>query len=146
MTFPRLGLALAAVLATTAAFAQEGGSQTGEQKAQVTGELQSISMTPPPQLELLAPDGARWIIDLGEPERMERAGLDAETAQPGVAVHVLGLPRRGWREPDGGPARHHRRHGLRSPTRRGRAEDLRVRPWKDAPQTMRMTSFSTASM
>ncbi|EGJ22966.1 hypothetical protein RSWS8N_12790 [Cereibacter sphaeroides WS8N] len=91
MTFPRLGLALAAVLATTAAFAQEGGSQTGEQKAQVTGELQSISMAPPPQLELLAPDGARWIIDLGEPERMERAGLDAEAAQPGVAVHVLGI-------------------------------------------------------
>ncbi|MEA5162915.1 hypothetical protein U5903_19200 [Cereibacter johrii] len=91
MTFPRLGLALAAALATTAAFAQKGEPPAGEQKAQVTGELQSISMTPPPQLELLAPDGARWIIDLGEPERMERAGLDAGAAQPGVAVHVLGL-------------------------------------------------------
>lgn len=93
MTFPRLGLglALAATLAATAAFAHHGWDWAEEQQSQVTGELQSVSMNPPhPSIEILAPDGALWQIELGNPGRTERAGFTADSAPLGAAVHVLG--------------------------------------------------------
>ncbi|MCE6952468.1 hypothetical protein LAZ40_13770 [Cereibacter sphaeroides] len=91
MSISRLGIALAAGLSATAAFAHHGWNWAEDQLSQVTGELQSVSMAPPhPELELIAPDGARWTVELGNPGRTERAGFTADTAQPGVAVHVLG--------------------------------------------------------
>ncbi|MGP3696836.1 DUF6152 family protein [Rhodobacter sp. NSM] len=91
MTSFRIGLALAATLAATAAFAHHGWNWAEDQQSQVTGELQAVSMNPPhPELELLAPDDARWTIELGNPSRTERAGFTADSAEPGVAVHVLG--------------------------------------------------------
>ncbi|AXQ94742.1 DUF6152 family protein [Cereibacter azotoformans] len=92
MILPRLGLALAAAaLVGTAALAHHGWNWAEEQQSQVTGELQSVSMNPPhPKIEILAPDGALWQIELGNPNQTQRAGFTAETAEPGVAVHVLG--------------------------------------------------------
>ena len=83
------GLLLA--LAAASALAHHGWSWTEEKQTTLEGKILSVSMAPPhPQLQVVANDGSRWQIDLGNPSQTERSGFTAKSASAGDRVTVLG--------------------------------------------------------
>lgn len=84
-----LGGALAAL--APPAWAHHGWSWAEETQTELKGTLESISMAPPhPSLQMVAADGVRWQIDLGNPNQTARSGFTATSAKPGDAIVVLG--------------------------------------------------------
>ena len=87
------GMATGVLLAMAAvsALAHHGWSWTEEKQTTLEGKILSVSMTPPhPQLQVVADDGGRWQIDLGNPSQTERSGFTAKSANAGDRVTVLG--------------------------------------------------------
>ena len=87
------GMATGVLLAMAAvsALAHHGWSWTEEKQTTLEGKILSVSMTPPhPQLQVVADDGGRWQIDLGNPSQTERSGFTAKSANAGARVTVLG--------------------------------------------------------
>jgi hypothetical protein len=83
------GLLLA--MAAVPALAHHGWSWAEEKQTTLEGKIQSVSMAPPhPQLQVVADDGSRWQIDLGNPAQTERSGFTAKSAGAGDRITVLG--------------------------------------------------------
>jgi len=84
-----MGLLLA--MAAVSAMAHHGWSWAEEKKTTLEGKILSLSMAPPhPQLQVVANDGSRWQIDLGNPSQTERSGFTAKSASAGDRITVLG--------------------------------------------------------
>lgn len=72
-------------------FAHHGWAWAEEQQSQIKGTIQAISMDPPhPTLRVRADDGAVWRVELGNPRKTERSGFNADSANVGDAITVLG--------------------------------------------------------
>lgn len=83
------GLLLA--MAAASALAHHGWSWAEEKQTTLEGKILSVSMAPPhPQLQVVANDGSRWQIDLGNPSQTERSGFTAKSASAGDRIMVLG--------------------------------------------------------
>jgi hypothetical protein len=81
---------VAAVLLSFNAFAHHGWSWAEEEQTELTGTIESISMSPPhPVLKVKAADGI-WQVDLGNPNQTARSGFTGESAKPGDPIVVLG--------------------------------------------------------
>jgi hypothetical protein len=81
----------ALVAAAAPAVAHHGWSWAEGEQMQLEGVIQEISMAPPhPALQVTAPDGVLWQVDLGNPRQTERSGFTADTAAPGDSITVLG--------------------------------------------------------
>ena len=66
---------IAAALLSVNAFAHHGWSWAEEDQTELTGTIESISMSPPhPVLKVKAADGI-WQVDLGNPSQTERSGF-----------------------------------------------------------------------
>jgi hypothetical protein len=84
-----IALAAAALLSFNA-IAHHGWSWAEEEQTELTGTIESISMTPPhPMLQVKAADGV-WQVDLGNPNQTARSGFTGESAKPGDPIVVLG--------------------------------------------------------
>jgi hypothetical protein len=80
----------AAALFSLSTFAHHGWSWAEEEQSQLTGTIESVSMSPPhPVLKVKAADGV-WQVDLGNPSQTERSGFTADSAKAGDAIVVLG--------------------------------------------------------
>ena len=81
---------VAAVLLSFNAFGHHGWSWAEEEQTELTGTIESISMSPPhPVLKVKAADGI-WQVDLGNPNQTARSGFTGESAKPGDPIVVLG--------------------------------------------------------
>jgi hypothetical protein len=91
MKFPTLvATALFSIFVCTGALAHHGWSWAQEEQTELTGTIESISMSPPhPVLKVKAADGV-WQVDLGNPSQTERSGFKADSAKAGDPIVVLG--------------------------------------------------------
>src|SRR5688572_10957688 len=81
---------IAATLLSFTAFGHHGWDWAEEEQSQLTGTIESVSMSPPhPVLKVKAADGV-WQVDLGNPNQTARSGFTAESAKAGDAIVVLG--------------------------------------------------------
>ncbi len=81
---------IAAALLSFNAFAHHGWSWAEEAQTELTGTIESISMSPPhPVLKVKAADGI-WQVDLGNPNQTARSGFTGESAKAGDTIVVLG--------------------------------------------------------
>ena len=81
---------VAAALLSVNAFAHHGWSWAEEEQTELTGTIESISMSPPhPVLKVKAADGV-WQVDLGNPNQTARSGFTGESAKAGDTIVVLG--------------------------------------------------------
>ena len=81
---------IAAALLSFNAFAHHGWSWAEEEQTELTGTIESISMSPPhPVLKVKAADGI-WQVDLGNPNQTARSGFTGESAKAGDPIVVLG--------------------------------------------------------
>jgi hypothetical protein len=81
---------IAAALLSFNAVAHHGWSWAEEEQTELTGTIESISMSPPhPVLKVKAADGI-WQVDLGNPSQTERSGFTGESAKAGDKIVVLG--------------------------------------------------------
>jgi len=86
-------LLLGAALVSTAhvALAHHGWSWAESEQMTLEGRIAQISMAPPhPTLAVVAADGARWQVDLGNPAQTERSGFQESSARVGDAITVRG--------------------------------------------------------
>jgi hypothetical protein len=81
---------IATALLSVSAFAHHGWSWAEEEQTELTGTIESISMSPPhPVLKVKAADGI-WQVDLGNPNQTARSGFTGDSAKPGDSIVVLG--------------------------------------------------------
>ena len=81
---------IVAALLSFSAFAHHGWSWAEEEQTELTGTIESISMSPPhPVLKVKAADGI-WQVDLGNPNQTARSGFTGESAKAGDTIVVLG--------------------------------------------------------
>ena len=79
---------IAAALLSGMAFAHHGWSWAEDEQTELTGTIESISMSPPhPVLKVKAADGV-WQVDLGNPGQTARSGFTGESASPGDPIVV----------------------------------------------------------
>lgn len=84
-----IALAAAALLSFNAV-AHHGWSWAEEEQTELTGTIESISMSPPhPTLKVNTADGV-WQVDLGNPNQTARSGFTGESANVGDPIVVLG--------------------------------------------------------
>lgn len=81
----------ALVLTTNLALAHHGWSWAESEQMTLEGRIAQISMAPPhPTLAVVAADGGRWQVDLGNPAQTERSGFKETSAKVGDAISVRG--------------------------------------------------------
>jgi len=81
---------VAVALLSVNAFAHHGWSWAEEEQTELTGTIESISMSPPhPVLKVKAADGI-WQVDLGNPNQTARSGFTGDSAKAGDTIVVLG--------------------------------------------------------
>jgi hypothetical protein len=81
---------VAVALLSVNAFAHHGWSWAEEEQTELTGTIESISMSPPhPVLKVKAADGV-WQVDLGNPNQTARSGFTGDSAKAGDTIVVLG--------------------------------------------------------
>ena len=75
---------IAAALLSFNAFAHHGWSWAEEEQTELTGTIESISMSPPhPVLKVKTAEGT-WQVDLGNPNQTARSGFTGESARPAI--------------------------------------------------------------
>jgi hypothetical protein len=85
-----LAAALSSLFVYAGALAHHGWDWAEERQTELTGTIESISMSPPhPVLKVKAADGV-WQVDLGNPGQTARSGFTADSAKPGDPIVVLG--------------------------------------------------------
>jgi hypothetical protein len=91
MRFPTLvATGLFSLFVYAGALAHHGWSWAEEDQTELTGTIESISMSPPhPVLKVKAADGV-WQVDLGNPSQTARSGFKADSAKAGDPIVVLG--------------------------------------------------------
>lgn len=78
--------------APSAAFAHHGWSWTSGENTELTGTITEMSLGNPHGRLTLDVDGTAWIVEVGQPWRNERAGLEEGDLAEGVEIRVLGAP------------------------------------------------------
>ena len=87
------GAALAAaVLLPAAALAHHGWSWTTGENLELTGVITETRLGNPHGELTLDVDGTAWIVEVGQPWRNSRAGLEDGDLAPGVELTVSGEP------------------------------------------------------
>lgn len=94
----RLLCALLMALAPGLAWAHHGWSWTTGENVEVTGLIQEADLGMPHGVLMLDVDGEVWTIEVGQPWRNERAGLEDGDLAPGVEVRIEGEPAAGASE------------------------------------------------
>ncbi|MFC3285809.1 DUF6152 family protein [Litchfieldella rifensis] len=81
--------------APSAAFAHHGWSWTSGENIELNGTITEASLGNPHGRLTLDVDGTAWIVEVGQPWRNERAGLEEGDLAEGVEIRVLGAPSAG---------------------------------------------------
>ncbi|SDL47411.1 hypothetical protein SAMN05661010_01728 [Modicisalibacter muralis] len=92
---PLLFLAIAIVslgFTTGAAFAHHGWSWASDEQIELTGTIIEARLGNPHGELTLDVDGTHWTVEVGQPWRNDRAGLEQGDLAEGVEVRVLGAP------------------------------------------------------
>lgn len=88
MLLPALLLALSPAIA----LAHHGWSWTTGDNVEVTGVIQEANLGMPHGVLMLDVEGETWEVEVGQPWRNERAGLQDGDLAPGVEVRIEGEP------------------------------------------------------
>ena len=86
--FPALVLALSPAMA----LAHHGWSWTTGENVEVTGVIRDADLGMPHGVLVLDVEGESWEVEVGQPWRNERAGLQDGDLAPGVEVRIEGEP------------------------------------------------------
>lgn len=71
--------------------AHHGWSWAEPEQMELTGTVKSVSIAPPhPSLDVETHDGEDWHIQLGNPAGTARSGFDAESAEAGDEITIIG--------------------------------------------------------
>ena len=89
---PALLLALSPALVPVSALAHHGWSWTTGDNVEVTGVIAEADLGMPHGVLTLDVDGEAWRVEVGQPWRNERAGLQEGDLAPGVEVRIEGEP------------------------------------------------------
>lgn len=89
-----LALALAVTAATSSipALAHHGWSWTTGENIDLTGVIKSVSLGNPHGIVRVDVEGEEWTVEVGQPWRNERAGLEQGDLAEGVELRVIGEP------------------------------------------------------
>lgn len=82
----------AAVCLPGAALAHHGWSWTTGENMELAGVITEVSLGMPHGTLTLEVDGTPWTVEVGQPWRNERAGLEDGDLAPGVELTVSGEP------------------------------------------------------
>jgi len=91
LLFSITAVAFAALFSLSAA-AHHGWSWTTGGNIDVTGVIKSVSLGNPHGIVRLDVEGEEWTVEVGQPWRNERAGLEDGDLAPGVELRVIGEP------------------------------------------------------
>jgi Family of unknown function (DUF6152) len=83
---------VAAVLLPAAALAHHGWSWTTGENIELTGVVKEVRLGNPHGELTLDVDGTAWTVEVGQPWRNSRAGLEDGDLAPGVELTVSGEP------------------------------------------------------
>jgi len=72
------------------AFAHHGWTWAEDANSEITGVIAAVKLGNPHGELTLNVDGARWLVEVGQPWRNERAGLRDEMLVKGVTLTVSG--------------------------------------------------------
>ncbi|WP_189472666.1 DUF6152 family protein [Litchfieldella qijiaojingensis] len=78
--------------APSAAFAHHGWSWSTGENIELVGTITEVSLGNPHGRLTLDVDGTAWTVEVGQPWRNERAGLEEGDLAEGVEIRVLGAP------------------------------------------------------
>lgn len=81
-----------AALFSMSALAHHGWSWTTGGNIDVTGVIKSVSLGNPHGIVRLDVEGEEWTVEVGQPWRNERAGLEDGDLAPGIELRVIGEP------------------------------------------------------
>ena len=82
----------AALLLSGAAFAHHGWSWTTGGNIQLTGVIVETRLGYPHGTLVVGVEDERWTVEVGQPWRNERAGLEESSFAPGTEIKVEGEP------------------------------------------------------
>jgi len=85
-------LAISAVIAAVPASAHHGWSWTTGDNIDLTGVIASVSLGNPHGIVKVDVDGENWTVEVGQPWRNDRAGLEDGDLAEGVELRVIGEP------------------------------------------------------
>jgi hypothetical protein len=84
-----LALSLAAA---PAALAHHGWAWTSGENIELTGTIETAGLGNPHGILTVAAGGEVWTVEVGQPWRHARAGLDEALYAPGAVITVIGEP------------------------------------------------------
>lgn len=84
--------AMLALLLPMAAFAHHGWSWTSGGNIQLTGVIVETKLGNPHGILVVGVNDERWTVEVGQPWRNERAGLEDGDLAPGTEIRVEGEP------------------------------------------------------
>jgi hypothetical protein len=87
-------IALLMVAGMPFAHAHHGWSWTTGESIELTGTIVEASLGNPHGTLILDVDGTRWSVEVGQPWRNERAGVDNDDLAVGTVIKVSGEPSR----------------------------------------------------
>ena len=85
-------LALTLIVPTGAALAHHGWAWTTGGNLELTGVIAEARLGNPHGLLEVDVEGERWTVEVGQPWRNERAGLNDGDLVPGVEIRAVGEP------------------------------------------------------
>lgn len=85
-------VAVVAAMVPLSAAAHHGWSWTTGGNIDVTGVITSVSLGNPHGIVRLDVEGEEWTVEVGQPWRNDRAGLEDGDLAPGVELRVIGEP------------------------------------------------------
>ncbi|MEM7496719.1 MAG: DUF6152 family protein [Pseudomonadota bacterium] len=87
-----LGTALAAALGAGAALAHHGWAWTTGNNIELTGVIRTVELGNPHGVLGVDVEDERWTLEVGQPWRNERAGLEDGDLAPGLEIRAEGQP------------------------------------------------------
>jgi hypothetical protein len=91
-------LALGLAVHGSAAFAHHGWSWTTGENMELTGIIKEVRLGNPHGILKVEVDGKMWTVEVGQPWRNARAGLEDGDLSEGVQIRVIGEPSADKRE------------------------------------------------
>jgi len=85
-------MALFAAALSLSAAAHHGWSWTTGGNIDLTGVIKSVSLGNPHGIVRVDVEGEEWMVEVGQPWRNDRAGLEDGDLAPGVELRVIGEP------------------------------------------------------
>jgi hypothetical protein len=78
--------------ASSAAWAHHGWSWASDEQTELTGTIIDVRLGNPHGELTLDVEGTAWTVEVGQPWRNQRAGLQESDLAEGVEIRVLGAP------------------------------------------------------